>query len=322
MSMASQVSINSESKIYIAGHSGLAGSAIYKHLEEAGYLNLIGYSSGKLDLRDLNATTEAFAQDRPEVVIMAAARVGGIEANKDRPVEFLLDNIKIQNCILEASHLVKVPKVLFLGSSCIYPKFAPQPINESSLLTGELEPTNEAYAIAKIAGIKLIQAYRREYGYSWISAMPTNLYGPGDNFNPETSHVLAALVRKFSDANRNGAKQVEVWGSGTPRREFLHSSDLASAVELLLKKYDKPEIINIGTGIDLSIKELAELIAAITGFEGEIVWNKNKPDRTPRKVLDVSKIHALGWRHAMELESGLKQVCVEYANKHNGATDN
>lgn len=320
--MASQVSINSESKIYIAGHSGLAGSAIYKHFNDAGYQNLVGYRSSELDLRDSKATADAFAQILPEVVIMAAAKVGGIEANKENPVEFLLDNLKIQNSILEASHLIKVPKLLFLGSSCIYPKFAEQPIKESSLLTGELEPTNDAYAIAKIAGIKLIQSYRSEYGYSWISAMPTNLYGPGDNYNPNTSHVLAALVRRFSEAVKSGDRQVEVWGSGTPKREFLHSSDLATAVELILNKYDEPGPINIGTGIDLSIKELAELIAEVTGFEGEIVWNKNKPDGTPRKLLDVSKIHALGWRHTIELKNGLKQVCTEYLNMVVDSADN
>lgn len=320
--MASQVSINAESKIYIAGHSGLAGSAIYKHFNDVGYQNLVGYRSSELDLRDSKATADAFVQILPEVVIMAAAKVGGIEANKENPVEFLLDNLKIQNSILEASHLIKVPKLLFLGSSCIYPKFAEQPIKESSLLTGELEPTNDAYAIAKIAGIKLIQSYRSEYGYSWISAMPTNLYGPGDNYNPNTSHVLAALVRRFSEAVKSGDRQVEVWGSGTPKREFLHSSDLATAVELILNKYDEPGPINIGTGIDLSIKELAELIAEVTGFEGEIVWNKNKPDGTPRKLLDVSKIHALGWRHTIELKNGLKQVCTEYLNMVVDSSDN
>ena len=320
--MASQKSINSESKIYIAGHSGLAGSAIYNHFKDTGYQNLVGFRSSELDLRDSKATADAFAQILPEVVIMAAAKVGGIEANKENPVEFLLDNLKIQNSILEASHLIKVPKLLFLGSSCIYPKFAEQPIKESSLLTGELEPTNDAYAIAKIAGVKLVQAYRSEHGYSWISAMPTNLYGPGDNYNPNTSHVLAALVRRFSEAVKSGDRQVEVWGSGTPKREFLHSSDLATAVELILNKYDEPGPINIGTGIDLSIKELAELIAEVTGFEGEIVWNKNKPDGTPRKLLDVSKIHALGWRHAIELKNGLKQVCTEYLNVFVDSTDN
>lgn len=320
--MANQVSINYESKIYIAGHSGLAGSAIYKHFNDVGYQNLVGYRSSELDLRDSKATADAFVQILPEVVIMAAAKVGGIEANKENPVEFLLDNLKIQNSILEASHLIKVPKLLFLGSSCIYPKFAEQPIKESSLLTGELEPTNDAYAIAKIAGIKLIQSYRSEYGYSWISAMPTNLYGPGDNYNPNTSHVLAALVRRFSEAVKSGDRQVEVWGSGTPKREFLHSSDLATAVELILNKYDEPGPINIGTGIDLSIKELAELIAEVTGFEGEIVWNKNKPDGTPRKLLDVSKIHALGWRHTIELKNGLKQVCTEYLNMVVDSSDN
>ena len=320
--MANQVSINYESKIYIAGHSGLAGSAIYKHFKDAGYQNLVGFRSSELDLRDLQATTDVFAQTRPEVVIMAAAKVGGIEANKENPVEFLLDNLKIQNSMLEAAHLLKVPRLLFLGSSCIYPKFAPQPIKESSLLTGELEATNDAYAIAKIAGIKLIQSYRSEYGYSWISAMPTNLYGPGDNYDPNTSHVLAALVRRFSEAVKYGARQVEVWGTGSPKREFLHSSDLASAVELLLKKYDETGPINIGTGMDLSIKELAELIAEVTGFQGELVWNKRKPDGSPRKLMDVSKIQALGWSHRIALKDGIKQVCADYINAINGISGN
>lgn len=306
--------LTKENRIYIAGHSGLVGSAIWNHLASAGYKHVFGWRSSELDLRDSKATLEAISQTMPDVVIMAAARVGGISANKEKPVDFLLDNLKIQNSLIEASHLTKVPRVLFLGSSCIYPKFATQPIDEDSLLTGELEPTNEAYAIAKIAGIKLIQSYRRQYGYAWISAMPTNLYGPGDNYNPATSHVLAALVRRFTEAVKSGASTVEVWGTGKPRREFLHSSDLASAVELLLQRYNRAEPINIGTGVDISIKELAELIAEITGFKGLIIWNTNMPDGTPRKLLSIDKLSKLGWQPEIDFEDGLKKVCEEYLN--------
>jgi GDP-L-fucose synthase len=311
--MSFNYALRPESKIYIAGHSGLVGSAIWSHFESQGFKNLIGWRSSELDLRDGSATLEALKEEKPEIVIIAAARVGGIAANNEKPVEFLLDNLKIQNRIIEASHLIKVPRLLFLGSSCIYPKFAAQPIKEESLLTGELEPTNDAYAIAKIAGIKLIQSYRREYGHAWISAMPTNLYGPGDNYDPTSSHVLAALVRRFTEAVKNGASQVEVWGTGTPRREFLHSSDLARAVDVLLRQYDSPEPINIGTGIDISIKELAELIAKVTGFTGEIIWNKDKPDGTPRKLLSVEKLFNLGWRPEVQFNDGLKKVCEAYA---------
>jgi len=305
--------LSKESRVYVAGHSGLAGSAIWAHLESQGYSNLFGIGSGELDLRN-NAETIDFVQSiKPEVVVVAAAKVGGIAANNEYPVEHLLDNLKIQNNLMEASHLADVPRLLFLGSSCIYPKFAEQPIKESSLLTGELEPTNDAYAIAKIAGIKLVQSYRKEYGHQWISVMPTNLYGPGDNYDPNSSHVLAALVRRFSEAVRDGANQVAVWGSGSPRREFLHSSDLARGVEFLLQNYDDPQPINIGTGIDISIRELAVMIAEITGFKGEIIWDQSKPDGTPRKLLDISKIRNLGWEPCVGLREGLERTCEEYS---------
>lgn len=302
-----------ESRIYVAGHTGLAGSAIWNHLETQGYSNLVGTISDELDLRDNAKTIKSIQSLKPHTVVIAAAKVGGIAANNEFPVEYLLDNLKIQNNLMEASHLANVQRLLFLGSSCIYPKFAEQPIKESSLLTGELEPTNDAYAIAKIAGIKLVQSYRKEYGHQWISVMPTNLYGPGDNFDPNSSHVLAALVRRFSEAVRDGADQVTVWGSGSPRREFLHSSDLASGVEFLLKNYDDLLPINIGTGVDISIRELAEIIAEITGFDGEIIWDQSKPDGTPRKLLDISKIKALGWEPLVGLREGLERTCMEYS---------
>lgn len=304
--------LSKENRVYIAGHAGLAGSAIWTHFENEGYRSLHGFGSEELDLRDNSRTIKMIEDLEPDVVIMAAARVGGIAANDDYPVEFLLDNLKIQNNLLEAAHLAGVKRLLFLGSSCIYPKFAQQPIKESSLLTGELEPTNDAYAIAKIAGIKLVQSYRKEYGRSWISVMPTNLYGPGDNYDPNSSHVLAALVRRFAEAVRDGKTQVMVWGSGAPKREFLHSSDLARGVEFLLQHYDNSLPINIGTGIDISIRELAEMIAEITGFKGEIIWDQSKPDGTPRKLLDISKIKNLGWEPLVSLRDGLERTCAEY----------
>lgn len=304
--------LSKESRVYVAGHTGLAGSAIWTHFEKQGYSNLVGISSRELDLRNNAETIKAIQNLKPDVVIIAAAKVGGIAANVAFPVEYLLDNLKIQNNLMEASHLANVQRLLFLGSSCIYPKFAEQPIKESSLLTGELEPTNDAYAIAKIAGIKLVQSYRKEYGHQWISVMPTNLYGPGENYDPNSSHVLAALVKRFSEAVRNGSHKVTVWGSGSPRREFLHSSDLASGVEFLLQNYDDSLPINIGTGIDISIRELAQLIAEITGFKGEIIWDQSKPDGTPRKLLDISKIKALGWKPLVGLREGLEITCREY----------
>jgi GDP-L-fucose synthase len=292
-------------KIYVAGHSGLVGIALLRLLKERGFLNLITRSRAELDLRDERMVRDFFAEEGPEVVVLAAAKVGGIKANIDAPVEFLIENLQIQNNVIRAAHEAGARKLLFLGSSCIYPKFAPQPIPESALLSGPLEPTNEPYAIAKIAGVKLCQAFAREYGANFISAMPTNLYGPGDNFDLETSHALAALLRKAHEAKMSGAKEMIVWGTGEPRREFLHADDLAAAVLFLLEKYDSPEIINVGCGEDISIRELAELICEVVGFRGELRWDRSKPDGTPRKLLDVSKIKKLGWHPTISLRDGV-----------------
>jgi GDP-L-fucose synthase len=295
-------------KIFVAGHRGLVGSAMTRRLESEGFNNLPKRNRSELDLADEEAVQHFFAQEKPSVVIFAAARVGGIKANNDFPVEFLLDNLRIQNNVIHAAHQAGVRKLLFLGSSCIYPKFAPQPIPETALLSGPLEPTNEAYAIAKIAGIKLCQAYSREYGANFISAMPTNLYGPNDNFDLETSHVLAALLRKAHEAKMRKVREVIVWGSGKPRREFLHVDDLASACLFLLEKYDSPEIINVGCGKDISIRELAELICDVVGFDGELAWDTTKPDGTPRKLLDITKLRDLGWQPTIPLRDGIAQT--------------
>jgi len=295
-------------KIYVAGHSGLAGSALVRLLKARGFTNLVTRARAELDLRNERAVRDFFAEERPEVVVLAAAKVGGIKANIDAPVEFLVENLQIQNNVIRAAHEAGARKLLFLGSSCIYPKFAPQPIPESALLTGPLEPTNEAYAIAKIAGVKLCQAFAREYGANFISVMPTNLYGPGDNFDLETSHALAALVRKAHEAKMSGAGKMIVWGTGEPRREFLHVDDLATAVLFLLGKYDSPEIINAGCGEDVSIRELAELICDVVGFRGELRWDSSKPDGTPRKLLDVSKIKKLGWQPTISLRDGVARL--------------
>jgi GDP-L-fucose synthase len=292
-------------RIFVAGHRGMVGSALVRRLEAGAFSNLLTRERAHLDLTDESAVATFFAKERPAIVIVAAAKVGGIKANNDYPVEFLVENLRIQNNVIYAAHENAVRKLLFLGSSCIYPKFAPQPIQESALLTGPLEPTNEAYAIAKIAGIKLCQAYSREYGANFISAMPTNLYGPNDNFDLETSHVLAALMRKAHDAKTRKARELIVWGTGKPRREFLHVDDLASACLLLLEKYDSPEIINVGCGEDISIRELAELICDVVGFDGELAWDTTKPDGTPRKLLDATKIRALGWKPAIPLRDGI-----------------
>ena len=295
-------------KIFVAGHRGLVGSAVVRKLEREGFDNLVTRDRSQLDLRNEATVDLFFEQEKPAIVIFAAAKVGGIKANNDQPVEFLLDNIQIQNNVIRAAHHAGVRKLLFLGSSCIYPKHAPQPIPESALLTGPLEPTNEAYAIAKIAGIKLCQAFSREYGAHFISAMPTNLYGPNDNFDLLSSHVLPALLRKAHDAKTSGARELVVWGSGKPRREFLHVDDLAAACLFLLEKYDSPEIINVGCGEDVSIRELAELICDVVGFKGELAWDTTKPDGTPRKLLDVSKVHELGWRHTIPLRDGIART--------------
>src|SRR5438552_1557671 len=295
-------------KIFVAGHRGLAGSALVRRLESEGFDNLAKRDRSQLDLAEEGAVQNFFAQEKPAVVILAAAKVGGIKANDDFPAEFLLENLRIQNNIIHAAHDAGVRKLLFLGSSCIYPKFAPQPIPETALLSGPLEATNEAYAIAKIAGIKLRQAFSREYGANFISAMPTNLYGPNDNFDLETSHVLAALLRKAHEAKISSARELVVWGTGTPRREFLHVDDCASACLFLLEKYDSPEIVNVGCGEDISIHELAELVCDVVGFDGELSWDKTKPDGTPRKLLDLSKLRGLGWTPTIPLRDGIAQT--------------
>jgi GDP-L-fucose synthase len=286
----------------------MVGSALVRRLEAEGFKNVLKRDRLQLDLTDESAVTNFFACEKPHIVIIAAAKVGGIKANNDYPVEFLLENLCIQNSVIRSAFEAGVRKLLFLGSSCIYPKFAPQPIPETSLLSGPLEPTNEAYAIAKIAGIKLCQAYAREYGATFISVMPTNLYGANDSFDLETSHVLPALLRKAHEAKTRNENKLIVWGTGKPRREFLHVDDLASACLLLLEKYDSPEIINIGCGEDITIRELAELICDVVGFEGELVWDATKPDGTPRKLLDISKIRALGWQPTIPLRQGIAQT--------------
>jgi GDP-L-fucose synthase len=300
--------MNKNSKIYIAGHRGMAGSAILRRLQQEGYTNLVCRTSQELDLRNQQAVADFFSQEKPEYVFLAAAKVGGILANNTYKADFIYENLAIQNNVIHQSYKHAVKKLLFLGSSCIYPKFAPQPIKEEYLLTGTLEPTNEPYAIAKIAGIKMCQAYREQYGCNFISVMPTNLYGEGDNYDPQNSHVIAALIRKFYEAKRDGKPQVEIWGTGTPRREFLNADDLADACYFLMLHYDSPEIINIGVGEDISIKELALLIKEIVGYEGELFFDTSKPDGTPRKLLDVSKLHNLGWRHRIGLREGIEQV--------------
>lgn len=300
--------MNKHSRIFVAGHRGLVGSAIVRRLEQAGFGNLLLRGSAELDLRDAAAVQDFFAAERPEYVFLAAAKVGGIHANDSYPADFLRDNLQIQTAVIDAAWRHGVKKLLFLGSSCIYPKFAPQPMPEECLLTGPLEPTNEWYAVAKIAGIKLCQAYRRQYGFNAIALMPTNLYGPGDNFDLANSHVLPALIRKFHEARASGAAQVVVWGTGTPRREFLHVDDLADACLFLMRGYDDERIVNVGVGEDVSIAELAELVRRVVGFAGEIVRDASKPDGTPRKLLDVSRLHGLGWRARIGLEEGIRET--------------
>jgi len=301
-------------KIYVAGHKGLVGSALVRRIENVGKHTWIGATRDELDLCDRNAVFDFIGQHRPDGVIIAAAKVGGIVANRDYPVEFLSENVQVQTNLMDAAHKFDVENLVFLGSSCIYPKFAPQPINEDSLLTGPLEETNEAYAIAKIAGVKLVQAYRKEFGRKWTSAMPTNLYGPGDNFDPQSSHVLPALLRKFHEASLSGEKSVTLWGSGSPRREFLHVDDLAKAVLFLLQGYDGATAINVGTGVDLEISELADLIAQVTGYDGQINWDTSKPDGTPQKLLDVGRINNLGWTSEITLNQGLRTTYDWFVN--------
>ena len=302
-------------RIYVAGHRGMVGSAIVRQLEQQGYDNILTRNSSQLDLRNQQAVQEFFAETKPEYVFLAAAKVGGIHANNVYRAEFLYDNLMIEANIIDAAHRNNCKKLLFLGSSCIYPKMAEQPLKEESLLAGFLEPTNEPYAIAKIAGIKLCEAYRDQYGCNFISAMPTNLYGPNDNYDLNNSHVLPALIRKFHTAKLNGDNEVEVWGTGSPLREFLHVDDLAEACMHLMLHYDEKLFVNIGTGEDLSIKALAEMVKEITGFEGTIRWNTEKPDGTPRKLMDVSRINAAGWRHRIALRDGITSVYEDFKTK-------
>ena len=298
-----------DSKIYVAGHRGLVGSAIVRELKKQGFGNVLGRGSKELDLRKQQAVQDFFAAERPEYVFLAAARVGGIHANDTYPAEFIYDNICIQNNIIDSAYRNGCKKLLFLGSSCIYPKLCPQPIKEEYLLTGPLEPTNEWYALAKIAGLKMCQAYREQYGFDAISAMPTNLYGPGDNFHPEDSHVLPALIRRFYEAKKSGAKSVPIWGTGTPRREFLYVNDLADALVFLMQNYSAAEHINIGYGEDVTILELARLVAQTIGYTGEITLDLTKPDGTPQKLLDAGKINTLGWLPKTQLENGVQMTC-------------
>lgn len=302
-------------KVYIAGHTGLVGSALVRYCE-SNAVPWIGRRHSELDLLDRVAVFEYIASEKPTHVVIAAAKVGGIVANDSSPVEFLSENVRLAANVIDACHAADIERVLFLGSSCIYPRLAPQPIREEYLLTGPLEPTNESYALAKISGLKLIQAYRREYSRSWISAMPTNLYGPGDNFDLMNSHVLPATIRKFHEAKVGNRETVTMWGSGTPMREFLHVDDLAKACMFLLENYDEETCINIGTGTDITIRELAETVKGIVGFGGAIEWDTTKPDGMPRKLLDVSRIRSLGWRHEYELEDGIRQVYDWYVSTH------
>ena len=304
--------MDKQDRIYIAGHRGMVGSAIMRKLQGEGFSNLLLRTSSELDLRDQHAVLDMFSREKPDIVFLAAAKVGGILANNTYRGEFLYDNLMIQNNVIDASHRHGVKKLLFLGSSCIYPKMAPQPLKEDYLLTGPLEYTNEPYAIAKIAGIKLCDAYRAQYGSRFISVMPTNLYGPNDNYDLNSSHVLPALIRKFHEAKMSGAATVTLWGTGSPRREFLHADDLADACFFLMQHYDEEGLVNIGTGEDIPIGELANLIKRVVGFTGEVVHDLTKPDGTPRKLMDVSKLHGLGWKHRIGLEEGLRMVYEDY----------
>ncbi len=303
-------------KIYVAGHRGLVGSAIVRNIEEHTNHNWVGRTRSELDLLDRKAVFKFLAEEKPDAVIIAAAKVGGIQANKSYPVQFLSENLQIETNLIDGSHAAGIEKLLFLGSSCIYPKLAGQPIKEEYLLTGELEKTNEAYAISKIAGLKLVEAYRRQYGRHWISVMPTNVYGPGDNYDLESSHVLPALIRKFNDANDQGSPSVTLWGSGTPKREFIYSDDLASACLFLLENYDDDIAINVGSGKDISILELANTIQEVVGFKGEIIWDKSRPDGTPRKLLDIQRILELGWSPKVSLTEGISRTSEAFQREH------
>lgn len=303
-------------KIYVAGHRGMVGSAIYRKLIQEGFTNVIVRTSSELDLRDQVSVTDFFETEKPEYVFLAAAKVGGIIANNTYRADFLYENLCIQNNVIHQSYKNGVKKLMFLGSSCIYPKLAPQPLKEEYLLTGLLEETNEPYAIAKIAGIKMADAYRAQYNCNFISVMPTNLYGYNDNYHPQNSHVLPALIRKFHEAKVNGAKEVNIWGSGSPMREFLFADDLADACFFLMQNYNEAGFVNIGTGVDLTIKDLALMIKNIIGFEGTLTFDSSKPDGTPRKLMDVSKLHELGWKHQVELEDGIKLAYRDFLSKH------
>lgn len=310
-----------DAKIYIAGHRGMAGSAIVRTLEKAGYTNLIFRTSTELDLVDQKATNDFFEAEKPEYVFLAAAKVGGIVANNTHPADFIYQNLQIQTNVIHAAYTHNVKKLLFLGSSCIYPRNCPQPMKEEYLLTGALEATNEPYAIAKIAGMKMCQSYNRQYGTNFIAVMPTNMYGPNDNYHPEHSHLFAAFIRKFSEAVKEGKQSIEAWGTGSPRREFLHVDDMADACLFLMNTFTPtPEdneagriFVNLGTGIDISVKEFAEKCKKYSGFTGEIVWDTDRPDGTPQKLLDVSRIHELGWKHTIDLDDGIQRTLAEYS---------
>jgi GDP-L-fucose synthase len=308
--------LEKNAKIYIAGHRGMVGSAIHRKLQREGYQHFILKTSLELDLRNQQAVEDFFVQEQPDYVFLAAAKVGGIVANNTYRADFLYENLMIQNNVIHASYLNKVKKLMFLGSSCIYPKLAPQPLKEDYLLTGILEPTNEPYAIAKIAGIKMCEAYRSQYGCDFISVMPTNLYGQNDNYDLQNSHVMPAMIRKFHEAKTTGKSSVELWGTGSPMREFLHADDLAEACFYLMQNYSEPTLINIGTGEDVTIKQLAEAVSKVVGFSGDLVWDTSKPDGTPRKLMDVSKLHSYGWKHTIELEAGIGMAYQDFLEHH------
>ncbi|MDJ8959101.1 GDP-L-fucose synthase [Clostridium perfringens] len=308
--------MNKNSKIYVAGHRGLVGSAIVRNLEEKGFKNIICRTHKELDLTNQNEVRRFFEEERPEYVFLAAAKVGGIHANNTYPADFIYENLMIQNNVIKAAHDFEVKKLLFLGSTCIYPKMAPQPIKEDYLLTGSLEETNEAYAVAKIAGLEMCKFFKRQYGDNFISCMPTNLYGPNDNFDLKNSHVLPALIRKFHEAKVNNSEVVEVWGTGKPLREFLYVDDMADACVFLMENYDGEQHVNIGTGVEVSIRELAETVKKVVGFEGELVFNTDMPDGTPRKLTTVDKLNGLGWRHKIDLNNGIKMAYEWFLNSH------
>ena len=310
--------MNKNSRIYVAGHRGLVGSAIWRELQRQGFTNLTGRTRSEVNLLDPAAVQKFFAETKPEFIFYAAAKVVGIHANNTQPAAFIYENLQIQNNLIHTAYQNGVRKLLFLGSSCIYPKFAPQPLKEESLLAGSLEPTNEWYAVAKIAGIKLCQAYRRQYGCDYISAMPTNMYGPNDNYDLQTSHVLPALIRKFHDAKTSGAATVTCWGTGKPLREFLYADDLADACVFLMENYSEEQFINVGSGSEITIRELSELVKRIVGFAGEIVWDGTKPDGTPRKLMDSSRLFALGWKPKVDLEAGIRLAYEDFLGKANG----